>query len=92
MDRKALERLIDAAEWTSSKYLSDHQYVKKFEAPELFVEMRAFIKDSGYPGRFLKTTYFYGDVGEYRYWYMSEGPKSIILNRARLDVGGVERP
>ncbi len=86
-----LERLIEEADWTTAKHGSPHQYVLKKEAPELFLEMRAFIKENGYYGRFRWTVYFIGEVGEHRYWYMSEGPKSIILNRALIDTPRVVR-
>ncbi len=86
-----LERLIEEAEWTTAKHGSPHQYVLQKEAPELFVEMRAFIKENGYYGKFLRRVYFIGEIGDYRYWYMSEGSKSIILNRALRSTPGVER-
>ncbi len=87
-----LERLIEQAEWTAAKHdVSPHEYVLKKEAPELFVEMRAFIKEKGYHGKFLRRVYFIGEIGDYRYWYMSEGSKSIILNRALHSTPGVER-
>ncbi len=87
-----LERLIEEAEWTVAKHgVSPHEYVLKKEAPELFVEMRAFIKENGYYGKFLGRVYLIGEIGDYRYWYMSEGSESIILNRALRSTPGVER-
>ena len=87
-----LERLIEEAEWTTAKHgASPHEYVLKKEAPELFVEMRAFIKENGYYGKFLRRVYFIGEIGDYRYWYMSEGSESIILNRTLRSTPGVER-
>ncbi len=87
-----LEHLIEEAEWTVAKHgVSPHEYVLKKEAPELFVEMRAFIKKNGYYGKFLGRVYFIGEIGDYRYWYMSEGSESIILNRALRSTPGVER-
>ncbi len=87
-----LERLIEEAEWTAAKHgVSPHEYVLKKEAPELFVEMRAFIKENGYHGTFLGRVYLIGEIGDYRYWYMSEGSESIILNRALRSTSGVER-
>ncbi len=71
--------------------MSPHEYVLKKEAPELFVEMRAFIKENGYHGKFLRRVYFIVEIGDYRYWYMSEGSESIILNRALRSTPGVER-
>ncbi len=53
--------------------------------------MRVFIKENGYYGRFLDRVYFIGEIGNYRYWYMSEGSESIILNRALRSTPGVER-
>lgn len=86
-----LERLIEEAVWTTAKHGSPHQYVLKKDVPELFVEMRAFIKENGYYGRFRRVVYHIGEVGDYRYWYMSEGSESIILNRALRSAPGVER-
>lgn len=62
----SLERLVEEAEWTTAKHgVSPHEYVLKKEAPELFLEMRAFIKKSGYYGKFLGQVYFIGEIGDY---------------------------
>ncbi len=60
-----LERFIEEAEWTEAKHgVSPHEYVLKKEAPELFVEMRASIKENGYHGKFLGRVYFIGEIGD----------------------------
>ncbi len=88
---EALIEVIEKAAWRATKFISPHEYILKKDEPELFEAMKKFVRENGWPGRFFKTIYRYATVGEYRYWFMSSGPKSIILNRARLDIGGVER-
>ncbi len=86
-EERGLGWMVNDAVWHRTTHVSPHEYILRDEYPELFAAVKERVGEEGYPGRFQGRTYRYADLGAHRYWLMG-----VVLNRARLDVGGVERP
>jgi hypothetical protein len=47
-----------------------------------------FIKDNGYIDKFYKKEYTYYDIGEYKYWVMTDkkgyDDPTAVINRAKI--------
>ncbi len=68
---------IEAQKWKKTNYLEAHEYILRDWNPELFDSVSELIDKEGYKGTFLKNTYTYLNIGNYRYWHIPP-----ILNRA----------
>ncbi len=86
VEREYVAWMAEDTFWTQTNYLSPHEYIIRRVHPELVDRMRALIAEEGYAARFQGHTWRYVDLGAYRYWVVG-----VVLNRARLDAGGVER-
>lgn len=70
-----------------------HYYtVKNEHNKEDYERLFHYIIDNGYYDKFFKKYYRYCNIGEYKYWVMSEDiEESIIINRRKIDESEFSR-
>lgn len=80
-----LKHIINNNEWTFAKTMASipHWYLVKEELPEkhqkFFEKISGIIKEQGYSKNFYMVTYYYINIGEYKYWAIEN-----ILNRTKI--------
>jgi hypothetical protein len=83
---KYTEGLISKYNWTFAKSMKHipHSYIVRDELAEedklLYNEFAEFIKKEGYGEKFFSKTYYYINIGEYKYWVIGN-----ILNRTKIE-------
>tara|TARA_R110001632_G_scaffold38261_1_gene96366 strand:+ start:930 stop:1211 length:282 start_codon:yes stop_codon:yes gene_type:complete len=66
-----------------------HSWIVRNRFPDSeFLEVMNFIKDNGYAEKFYTKEYIYYNIGEYKYWVMTDkkgfNDPTAIINRARI--------
>lgn len=87
----ALE-FIEKSYWKFAKTMANipHAYtIRTWDSTDkvLFARFIQLIQSHGYDQRFYSKTYRYYDVGEYKYWIMTDQlDEVVVLNRARRET------
>jgi hypothetical protein len=72
-----------------------HEYttVKKWDDPDLFMQVCKYIQDNGVREKFAKSYYKYYYLDDYKYWLMRDMYMKgfYIINRAKHDKGNIKR-
>lgn len=76
-----LERMIGSIKWTSTEYVSPHQYFRRDQNPEVFDHLCRLVSTEGRYEDFKGVKYKYFHFGEWKYWHFQ-----IILNRAKISL------
>jgi len=79
------------AKFTFAKTMSNipHSWIVRNRFPDSeFLEVMNFIKDNGYAEKFYTKEYIYYNIGEHKYWVMTDkkgfNDPTAIINRARI--------
>lgn len=92
MTEEEIQGVIDQLQWKFAKSMAriPHWYTVRQSDDvylnELYEKLYNYIKENHYIGYFYKTPYKYCNIGEYKYWAMTDDiTESIIINRTKLE-------
>jgi len=83
--------LTNEVQFTFAKTMADipHSWICKKDFPEeKFLNAMIFIESNGYIEKFFNREYVYYNIGEYKYWVMTDekgiDDPTAIINKARI--------
>lgn len=68
-----------------------HSWIcRKYYSDSVFLKAMHFINDNGYTEKFYSKEYIYYNIGEYKYWVMTDDKgfddPTAIINRAKIKL------